>query len=163
MSLDHLTPEEDHSPEPQEEEFSFPPMDSSASSKDPEEGVEAHDQEGEQAIKEAVQAGGKSTLQQILEWWSTMDKHDYPYGLYLITVAQFKAAASVPQKIEDAIEAGAKRLAEEIRILDPVKLQKLISSNDALARKLDKMEKIIEKVQQDAAERVAERQVKTWN
>ena len=72
---------------------------------------------GEKAFREYIEHHGGALLQRILNQGLSMDENSFPFVLSYLTLAQFRAAAQVPNKINEAISSAQAAILKELNAL----------------------------------------------
>jgi hypothetical protein len=115
--MSNATPE--RSPEPASSNGTAPPQDA-----------------GEQAFHAYLHQHGGTLLKRILDQGLSMDQNSFPFVLSYLTLAQFRAAAQVPNKIGAAVASGQAALIQELKASHTQHLMNMVGLNAEFGNKL---------------------------
>jgi hypothetical protein len=91
---------------------------------------------GEKAFRDYLEQHGGALLQRILGQGLSMDENSFPFVLSYLTLAQFRAAAQVPNKIDAAVASAQVALVKELKALHTQHLTNMAGLNAEVGKKL---------------------------
>jgi hypothetical protein len=101
---------------------------------------------GEKAFRDYLDQHGGSLLQRILNQGLSMDENSFPFVLSYLTLSQFRAAAQIPKKINEAIVSAQAAIVKELNALHTQHLTSLAGHNADLDNNLTALNDAVQRV-----------------